>query len=117
MNRRTGISRAVAIIAAAAVAAGAAYLLRGDRWRLYTDARAAHCWNAVESLALPSSSLRPVGVTVEAGSVRIEYLMDRVLAGAVLDVQCRYGEGESHAQSIALNGMPLDAETLRSLNE
>ena len=117
MKRRTLASIAAAVIVGVAIAAGIAYLLRGERWRLYTDARAGHCWNAVESLALSTSSLRPVRVTVGAQSVRIEYLMDRVLGGVTLDAECRYSEGESHAQSIALNGVPLDPETLQSLNE
>lgn len=117
VNKSRFLQLALAAFVVAAVAAVGVYLVRGDRWRLYADARAGHCWNAIESLALPSSSIRPVRVTIVPETVRIEYLMDRVLAGATLDAECVYAEGEQGARSISLNGMPLDAETLRSLNE
>ncbi|MBN1240212.1 MAG: hypothetical protein JXB36_17035 [Gammaproteobacteria bacterium] len=121
MRRRSRLAIVLAAATAAAIAVGV-FLARGDRHRLYWDPQAGHCWDALEALALSSSSLRPVSITVrrdaDDGSSRVDvaYRLDRALAGAVLNAHCIYGEGERHAQAIVVGGTPVDGETLRRIN-
>jgi hypothetical protein len=114
---------AIAVLAATAAAVtGGLYLARGDRHRLYFDPHAGHCWDALEALALSSSSLRPLAIAVDRsganGSIRvtIDYRLDRALGGAALEAVCVYDAGERRARSIVLGGMPIDADTLRLVN-
>src|SRR5690606_15796622 len=116
LGTRTAVTRrrlayAVIAVLAASLAAAGLLLLRGDRYRLYTSAQAAHCWNAVRALAPASSSLRVARIDVrdDAGpaDVVIGYRMDRVLGGLELEARCRYPEGAQRASSILLGGEPL----------
>lgn len=119
MQRRSKLA-IVVLGATAAAVIGGLYLARGDRYRLYLDPQAGHCWQALEALALSSSSLRPVAIAVvradDGTRVTIDYRLDRALAGATLDAQCLYAAGEQQARSIVIGGMPVDDATLERLN-
>jgi len=121
-KRSVILAAASAAVVAAAAVAGALYLARGDRYRLYTDDYARHCWTALQRLAVSSSSPSPTRVVVEVADagrpveVSIGYTLGRVLAGAVLEATCTYREGADRATAIELNGMPLDPQTLEEIN-
>jgi hypothetical protein len=121
MSKRTLLAAATVIATLASLAVGL-YLLQGNRHRLYWDPHAGHCWDAITTLALSTSSLQPVAIMVtrpeaEAPTrVTIEYRLDRALAGAVLEAECIYAPDASEAQSIIIGGMPIDDATLRRIN-
>ena len=122
MRKRNVILAVVAALVAVAAAAGSLYLARGDRYRLYTNEHARHCWAALQRLAasslLPSPTSLAVQVTEGDGRVEvsIDYSLGRVLAGAMLDATCIYQERADRATAIELSGMPIDRETLNDVN-
>lgn len=120
MKRRLLLAAAIAVIAAAAIAE-AAYLARGRRYLLYTNEHAEHCWDALRRLTAESSSVRPVSVESASSSdgsteITIHYTLDRVLAGAVLDISCAYRAESKGAVSVAMNGASIDPAALERVN-
>lgn len=101
----------------------AVHLLTGHRYRLYTNRLTSTCWRGITQLALPTSTLRArrvIGPSTQSqgiARVTIEYRMDRVFGGTVMRVQCMYGPDHSAPRSVAMNGVPVDAETLRRIRK
>lgn len=123
MGRPGIIITFVAVVAVlAAAAGGVAFVMHGERYRVYTDRHAGHCWAAVQRLLPPNASPSLVQVAaVQPGAddgvrVRIGYRLERVLAGAELEAVCAYPGDRLHAESIVLNGSRVDAETLEDVN-
>lgn len=120
--RRRNMSTIGLAAATAAAVAGGIFLVRGDRYRLWRNPQAAHCWSALETLALSSSSLRPVSITVRPDGngpgtrVDIEYRLDNALAGAVLEAYCLYDGDQARARAVVIGGTPVEEEMLQRLN-
>lgn len=135
MHSRTLVRTLLIAAAAGAVAAVTVFLVQGERYRLYSNPRASHCWAALRHLSPPSSKLELTRVDVEAGFqapevleesragdpsatlVEIGYRQDRVLAGLELEIRCLYTRAAEQASSIEINGAGLDPDTLASVND
>lgn len=122
MRRAHLLRNAVVTAAAVALIGAALYLVRGDRYRLYTSAQAARCWDSVRALAPPTASLRLGGIDeLHAGSepgteVVVGYRMDRVFAGLELEARCRFPHDSLSASAILLNGEPIEPALLEEVN-
>lgn len=112
---------AVALAALAAAAVLTYRLMPGARYRLYTSAVAGDCWRAIELTTLPTSTITPVAVaspTQDADGrtrVSIDYTMDRVLGGKMLNVSCLFSRTGELA-SVDFEGVALDPDTLAEVN-
>jgi len=109
----------MAVAAGVVLAAGVAiYAVRADRYRLLTSAEARRCWDAVERLFPPTSSLRLASVEVlERGPGRgtevvVGYRMDRVFAGLEREARCRFPDDSLRVVEILLDGRPVDRAML-----
>ena len=113
---------AVLLVVGALVTVGT-YLVAGRRYVLYTNRLAAGCWRGIEHLALPTSSLRPRHVagpsTSSDGATRvtIEYRMDHVLGGMLMQVECVYGPSGTVPLSVTMNGIRVGPKTLKRIDE
>lgn len=116
---RLAVMATVVVVLLAAVL----YLARADRYRLYTSPHAARCWDSVQALAPPTSSLRLAGIDVlDTGpgsgiEVVVGHRMDRVLGGLELEARCSYPADSLRASAIAINGQPVDAGSLENVND